>query len=457
MGSTFGLGTSLLERLKKSRENDDWVDRFVYWVSPCVIILLAVIIGAKQFVGQPIQCWAPNEFRGQWMSYAESYCFVENTYFVSMREQFPMREIDREQREIIYYQWMSFLLFGQALLLMAPKFMWEAFNWKSGLNINVLVRKAHTRNKAGTREAMEEASRQLGTCIHGVLQQNARAKAQLDFSNSFGRLVPDHVDWKSVRPTHSFVSFHYILFKLLNLCSALVQLYLLNCFMVPANYTYWGFDVLRDLMAGRDWSRSGLFPRVTFCDFKIRQAAQHLPHQRFTLQCVIMINMFNEKVFIFLWFWLLSIVLLTAFNLLLWLYRIFSNKSAKAFIVQASMGHNPCAKKSQKTKHMRGFGRYPRMVHCSRCRQIVTTVVKHNSIFSMEKLFVHFCPNCQKMLGKHVHSMADYCSKCPHCKRQRSGGKMPFGRQPQKVYCSFCQQIVTSVTEETNGNAVFQW
>uniref|UniRef100_A0A914HEB0 Innexin n=1 Tax=Globodera rostochiensis TaxID=31243 RepID=A0A914HEB0_GLORO len=334
MGSTFGLGTSLLERLKKSRENDDWVDRFVYWVSPCVIILLAVIIGAKQFVGQPIQCWAPNEFKGQWMSYAESYCFVENTYFVSMREQFPMREIDREQREIIYYQWMSFLLFGQALLLMAPKFLWEAFNWKSGLNINVLVRKAHTRNKAGTREAMEEASRQLGTCIHGVLQQNARAKAQLDFSSSFGRLVPDHVDWKSVRPTHSFVSFHYILFKLLNLCSALVQLYLLNCFMVPANYTYWGFDVLRDLMAGRDWSRSGLFPRVTFCDFKIRQAAQHLPHQRFTLQCVIMINMFNEKVFIFLWFWLLGIVLLTAFNLLLWLYRIFSNKSAKAFIVK---------------------------------------------------------------------------------------------------------------------------
>ncbi|KAI3414018.1 hypothetical protein GPALN_011484 [Globodera pallida] len=133
------------------------------------------------------------------------------------------------------------------------------------------------------------------------------------------------------------------------------------------------------------------------------------------------------------------------------------NKKKKSQKPKSLVGHNPCAKKSQKTKHMRGFGRYPRMVHCSRCRQIVTTVVKHNSIFSVEKFFVHFCPNCQKLLGKHVHSMIDYCSKCPHCKRQRSGGKMPFGRQPQKVYCSFCQQIVTSVTEETNGNAVYQW
>ncbi|KAL3113118.1 hypothetical protein niasHT_017197 [Heterodera trifolii] len=77
MASTIGIGKSLLERLKNSRENDDWVDRFVYWVSPCVIIPLAVIIGAKQYVGKPIQCWAPNEFKSQWMRYAEGYCFVE--------------------------------------------------------------------------------------------------------------------------------------------------------------------------------------------------------------------------------------------------------------------------------------------------------------------------------------------------------------------------------------------
>uniref|UniRef100_A0A914IFM2 LITAF domain-containing protein n=1 Tax=Globodera rostochiensis TaxID=31243 RepID=A0A914IFM2_GLORO len=135
------------------------------------------------------------------------------------------------------------------------------------------------------------------------------------------------------------------------------------------------------------------------------------------------------------------------------------NKKNKSRKSNSLVGRNPCAKKSQKPKHLRGFGRYPRMVHCSRCRQIVTTVVKrkHNSIFSVVKLFVHHCPNCQRLLGKHVHSMIDYCPKCPHCKRQRPGGKRKFGRQPQKVHCSFCQQFVTSVTEETNGKAVFDW
>lgn len=31
-----------------------------------------------------------------------------------------------------YYQWVFFLLLGQALLLAVPKFLWNAFNWKTG-------------------------------------------------------------------------------------------------------------------------------------------------------------------------------------------------------------------------------------------------------------------------------------------------------------------------------------
>uniref|UniRef100_A0A914HW84 LITAF domain-containing protein n=1 Tax=Globodera rostochiensis TaxID=31243 RepID=A0A914HW84_GLORO len=120
---------------------------------------------------------------------------------------------------------------------------------------------------------------------------------------------------------------------------------------------------------------------------------------------------------------------------------------------------NPCVKKSQKPKPSVGFGRYPRIFHCSHCRQIVTTMVKRspNLKYSVVTFFVHYCPNCRRLLGKHTHSMIDYCPKCPHCKMQRPGGKKKFGCKPRKVYCSFCQQIVTTVTDETNGKAVLDW
>lgn len=58
---------------------------------------------------------------------------LQNTYFVGMNERFPMRPIERENREIHYYQWVPFILVGEALLMMLPKLLWNAFNWKTGL------------------------------------------------------------------------------------------------------------------------------------------------------------------------------------------------------------------------------------------------------------------------------------------------------------------------------------
>jgi len=49
-----------------------------------------------------------------------------------MDERFPMRPLERERREIHYYQWVPFILVGEALLMMLPKLLWNAFNWKSG-------------------------------------------------------------------------------------------------------------------------------------------------------------------------------------------------------------------------------------------------------------------------------------------------------------------------------------
>jgi len=44
--------------------------------------------------------------------------------------------------------------------------------------------------------------------------------------------------------------------------------------------------------------------------------------QRYTVQCVLPINLFNEKIFLFVWFWMAFVAAATAGSLLMWSLRV---------------------------------------------------------------------------------------------------------------------------------------
>jgi len=55
------------------------------------------------------------------------------------------------------------------------------------------------------------------------------------------------------------------------------------------------------------------------CDFKIRQNTNV---HRYTVQCVLPINIFNEKIFTIVWFWLLIVGVISVVGLLGWLCQL---------------------------------------------------------------------------------------------------------------------------------------
>lgn len=80
--------------------------------------------------------------------------------------------------------------------------------------------------------------------------------------------------------------------------------------------------VIRLLIRGQDiGANSKIFPRVTMCDFKIRQFSNV---QDYTVECALPINLFSEKFFLFLWFWIVMVFFANVYSLLAWLWSIFS-------------------------------------------------------------------------------------------------------------------------------------
>uniref|UniRef100_A0A914UY99 Innexin n=1 Tax=Plectus sambesii TaxID=2011161 RepID=A0A914UY99_9BILA len=96
----------------KPQFDDDIVDRLNYYYTPMLLVIFSLTLSAKQYVGQPIQCWVPAQFTG--IPAKLSTLFLIESLISG------------------YYQWVPFVLALQAILFYLPCLIWRLLNWQSG-------------------------------------------------------------------------------------------------------------------------------------------------------------------------------------------------------------------------------------------------------------------------------------------------------------------------------------
>ncbi|VDM23827.1 unnamed protein product [Toxocara canis] len=292
------------------RGDDDFVDRLNYYYTPVMLAVACLIISAKQYGGTPIECWVNPHSRESMEEYIESYCWIQNTYWVPMYENIPDDHTAREKRQIGYYQWVPFILIAEALMFSLPCMTWRLLNWQSGLNIQRIISTACDIQAIADSSAKRDAIETLGSSIIGFvdLQSPSDTLPHRSFFSAFKCyrfLVAGH-----------YATSLYLLTKLCYTANIVLQFILLNAALKSDEYLLFGFQVLSDLLCGKPWTESGHFPRVTLCDFEVRYLANL---NRYTVQCALLINIINEKVFAFFWCWYLILMVVTSCSTLFWM------------------------------------------------------------------------------------------------------------------------------------------
>uniref|UniRef100_A0AC35FIP2 Innexin n=1 Tax=Panagrolaimus sp. PS1159 TaxID=55785 RepID=A0AC35FIP2_9BILA len=243
----------------------------------------------------------PAEYPNTWSDYVRGFCYVSSTYFVPVND---TSSIEYKQEKMVhgYYQWVPFILFIQAISIYLPNVAWKTFQKTRSIDFQHVVEKAKTL-RFETGDEHQKSIKDIVSYLKQRLQHQGTSHG------------------------YSYVGFGmksalaHIFAKTLTILVILFEISFINTNFGPAPDNFWGLTMFHQGLTNSRWNESGVFPRVTFCDFK-QPTFGGKPPQR-TVQCVLMVNMLNEKIFIFVWLWLAVCLIISIIDLIYTIVTLF--------------------------------------------------------------------------------------------------------------------------------------
>jgi hypothetical protein len=263
-----------------------------------------------------------------------------------------------------------------ALLFLVPKFVWQGFTRRRGLNIQRLVQMI--KDKPEAQKGIEYV-------------QNA-LKLYLDTLNGLHGTI-----CCGCRCPNFYVGYTsmYFTVKILYTINTLAQFFLLNSFL-SFNFTGYGFEAIDKLFRSEQWIESPRFPRVTMCDFMVRRLGSN--QHWYAVQCNLPINMFNEKIFLGIWLWLIILTILNILSIISWIVALTKPRRLTAVKKYLRVVRDIPAKRFRSLDRTDVFNEFTDYMHLDGF--LIFRIFAHNTDDLVagqiiEHLYGHFTPPAQ--------------------------------------------------------------
>jgi hypothetical protein len=116
--------------------------------------------------------------------------------------------------------------------------------------------------------------------------------------------------------TQNFYAFRFFICEVCNFINVILQIYFMDLFL-GGEFSSYGHRVLAMTELEpefRDDPMSTVFPKVTKCEFHKYGPSGNI--QKFDGLCVLPLNIVNEKIYVFLWFWFVILSVISGVSLI---------------------------------------------------------------------------------------------------------------------------------------------
>ncbi|CAF3321980.1 unnamed protein product [Rotaria socialis] len=307
---------------------DDFVDRLNYRYTVILLNVFSAIVTNRQFSSKQIQCWVPAMFTSGYEDYTNHICYITNTYYVNQTQKIPGTRAERQSLQLLYYQWIPFILCFLSILFYIPNLFWQSLMSRSGLDLKDIIEAGKSYKSIDRMDKRRKIMNYIIASIDEFIDDPRRGREnrhisllkriQAIFCCMYGKFQGN------------YFMMVYLLTKFLYVVNSIGQLAILNE-MLGIKYYRYGLELLQKLILliqnqplqhsyRQQGGLSKYFPKVTLCDFEVREPNHLYNSHRYTVECVLPNNLLFEQLFTFLFFWYTMIVILNIISLLTWSY-----------------------------------------------------------------------------------------------------------------------------------------
>ncbi|XP_069687407.1 innexin inx7-like [Periplaneta americana] len=295
---------------------DNFIFKLHYRYTVIFLLVCIALNSLQQYFGEHIRCIADS---GLSTKVLDTYCFFKSTFTVVKH----YKESDLEDKVIphpgigpflenehhvirhAYYQWVPFVLSLQAAMFYIPHYIWKSFE---GARLKAFVIGLQYAN-------LSADGRRIGLKDYAIPSKIEREKEIGKVRKAFIERLHINKPW----------AFCMIFCEILNFINICLQIFITDVFLGGAFWTL-GPSLVSSDMSKLINPLEVIFPKVTKCTFHKYGPSGSL--QNHDALCVMALNVVNEKLYSFLWFWFV-ILAMVSFMGLLWrlLTVVFHSRS----------------------------------------------------------------------------------------------------------------------------------